>query len=209
MCDGGIGVQSLRLTDRLIEGAVAQLRQVLPHVLGDEPEEVDQVVHLAGETGTELRVLGRHADRAGVEVTHTHHDASGHDERRGGEAVFLGTEEGGHDDVASGAKRTVALHGDAVAQTVEHERLLGVGQADLPGSARMLERGERRGAGTAVVAGDEHDVGMCLGDAGRDRAHADRADQLDVDTGLGVGVLQIVDQLGEVLDRVDVVVRRR
>ena len=37
----------------------------------------------------------------------------------------------------------------------------------------------------------------------------DLGDELDVDPRAVVGVLQVVDQLGEVLDRVDVVVRRR
>ena len=50
---------------------------------------------------------------------------------------------------------------------------------------------------------------MRLGDAGGDRADADLGDQLDVDAGARVGVLQVVDELGEVLDGVDVVVRRR
>ena len=45
--------------------------------------------------------------------------------------------------------------------------------------------------------------------ARRDGADADLADQLDVDARLRVGVLQVVDQLREILDRVDVVVRRR
>jgi hypothetical protein len=50
----------------------------------------------------------------------------------------------------------------------------------------VLERGERGGAGAAVVAGDEHDVGVRLADAGRDRADADLGDELDVDPGRGL-----------------------
>ena len=45
--------------------------------------------------------------------------------------------------------------------------------------------------------------------AGGDRADAGFGDQLHVDARLGVGVLQVVNQLRDVLDRVDVVVRRR
>ena len=131
------------------------------------------------------------------------------DERRGGEAELLGAEQRGDDDVAAGLELAVGLHDDPVAQAVEQQRLLGLGQAELPGGAGVLERGQRRGAGAAVVAGDEHDVGVRLGDAGGDRADADLGDQLDVHARLRVGVLEVVDQLGEVLDRVDVVVRRR
>ena len=50
---------------------------------------------------------------------------------------------------------------------------------------------------------------MGLGDAGGDGADADFRDELHVDAGARVGVLQVVDQLGEVLDRVDVMVRGR
>ena len=50
---------------------------------------------------------------------------------------------------------------------------------------------------------------MRLGDTRRNRADAVLADQLHVHAGLRVGVLEVVDQLRQVLDRVDVVVRRR
>ena len=48
-----------------------------------------------------------------------------------------------------------------------------------------------------------------LGDAGGDRPDACLRNELDADVGVAVRVLQVVDQLGEILDRVDVVVRRR
>ncbi|GAA3068195.1 hypothetical protein GCM10020000_60710 [Streptomyces olivoverticillatus] len=136
-----------------------------------------------------------------------HHDAAGDDERCGGEAELLGAEEGGDHDVAAGLELAVGLHDDAVAQAVEQQGLLGFGQAQLPGAARVLEGGQRGGAGAAVVAGDQHHVGVGLGDARGDRADADLGDQLHMDAGRGVGVLEVVDELGEVLDGVDVVVR--
>ena len=55
----------------------------------------------------------------------------------------------------------------------------------------------------------EHDVALALGDAGGDRADADLGHQLDADPGLAVGVFQVVDQLRQVFDRIDVMVRRR
>ncbi len=47
----------------------------------------------------------------------------------------------------------------------------------------MLERGQRRGAGAALVAGDGDMVGARLGDAGGNRADADLGDELDRDLG--------------------------
>ena len=66
-----------------------------------------------------------------------------------------------------------------------------------------------RGAGAAVMAGDQHHLGTGLGHAGGDGANPRLADQLHADPGPAVGVFQVIDQLGQVLDRVDVVVRRR
>jgi hypothetical protein len=60
-------------------------------------------------------------------------------------------------------------------------------------------------ARAAVVAGDQHDVSMSLGDACSDRADPNLGNKLDVDSGTTVRVLEIVDELSEVLDRVDVV----
>ena len=66
---------------------------------------------------------------------------------RGGEAEFLGAQERGDHHVAAGLQLAVGLDDDPVAQLVQDERLLGLGQAELPGDAGVLERrraGSRR-----------------------------------------------------------------
>ena len=155
------------------------------------------------------RVLRRDADRAGIQVALAHHDAAHGDQRRGGEAEFLGAEQRGDHDIAAGLQLAVGLHLDAAAQIVEQQHLLRFGEAKFPGQARMLDRTQRRSAGAAVVAGDEHDIGVRLGDARSDRAYADFRDELDGDARLRVHVLQVVDQLRQIFDGVDVVMRRR
>ena len=95
---------------------------------------------LPGEPLAQLGVLRRDADRARVEVADAHHDAAAHDQRRRREAELLGAEQRGDDDVAAGLQLAVDLHHDAVAQAVEQQRLLGLGQAELPGRAGVLER---------------------------------------------------------------------
>ena len=173
----------LGLADHLVEGAEAERGHEFAHFLGDEEEVVDDVLGLALESRAQHRVLRGDADRAGVEVALAHHDAAGGDQRRGGEAELVGAEQRADHHVAAGAHAAVDLHGDAAAQAVEHQRLLGLGQADLPGRAGMLDRGQRRGAGAALVAGDGDVVGARLGDAGGDRADADLGHELDRDVG--------------------------
>jgi hypothetical protein len=76
------------------------------------------------------------------------------------------------DDVAAGLHLAVGLHDDPVAQLVQHEHLLRLGEAELPGQAGVLQAGERRRARAAVVPGDQHHVGVRLGHAGRHRPDA-------------------------------------
>ena len=108
------------------------------------------------------------------------------DQRRGREAHLVGAEHRRDDDVAAGLQLAVGLHPDARAQVVQHQRLLGLGEPDLPGDARAVDRGQRRGAGAAVVAGDQHVVGVALRDAGGDGADAHLGDELDRDPRRGL-----------------------
>ena len=73
----------------------------------------------------------------------------------------------------------------------------------------MLDGRLRRCAGATAVAADEHHVAVALRYAGSDDAHAHLGHQLHVDPGLRIDVLEVVDELRQVLDRVDVVMRRR
>jgi hypothetical protein len=130
-------------------------------------------------------------------------------ERRGGEAELLGAEQRGDHDVAPGLQLAVHLHDDAVAQAVQHQHLLRLGEAELPRHARVLDRvsGE---APVPPSCPEMSTTSAC--------AFATPAATVPTPTSAtsftwmrasGVGVLQVVDELREVLDRVDVVVRRR
>ena len=132
MLDGLARVEHLDVADRLLERAEAERGEVLAHFLGDELHEVHDELGLARELLAQLRVLRRHADRARVEVADAHHDAAAHDERRGREAELLGAEQRGDDHVAAGLQLPVDLHDDAVAQAVQQQRLLRLGQARAP-----------------------------------------------------------------------------
>src|SRR5690606_1321021 len=85
-------------------------------------------------------------------------------QRRGARrADRVGPEQGADAGVAAGADAAVDLYGDAAAQPVGDQRRVGLGEADLPGRAGVLQRGQRRGAGAALVAGDGDVVGAGLG----------------------------------------------
>ena len=113
-----------------------------------------------------------------------------------------------HGDVAARLELAVGLQDDTPAQPVLDEDLLGLGDTELPRQPGVLYGGERRGPRPAVVARDGYVVGLRLRDPGSDRPDPDLGDELHAHPGAGVGVLEVVDELREVLDRVDVVVGR-
>ena len=127
----------------------------------------------------------------------------------GGEAELFGAQQRGDGDVAAGSQFAVGLHADAAAQVVHHQHLLGFRQTQLPGRARMLDGSKRRGARAAIVSADQNHVGMSLGHARRHRAHAHFGDQLHGNARLRIDVLQIVNQLRQIFDGINIVMRRR
>ncbi len=122
-----------------IDRADAELRHDLARLFGDEEEVVDDVLGATGELLAQHRILRGHADRAGVQVALAHHDAALGHQRRGGEAELVGAEHRADHHVAPGLHLAVDLHADAAAQTVEHQRLLRLGQAQLPRRAGVLD----------------------------------------------------------------------
>ena len=73
----------------------------------------------------------------------------------------------------------------------------------------MLDGRPGRGARAAVVPGDHHVIGLALGYACGNRAHADLRHQLDADAGMRCDVFQVVNELRQIFNRINIVVRRR
>ena len=207
--DAGTHVEQVGAADQIIELANAEPGHDFAHFLGNEEEIIDHMFRLTGEALAQLGILRRNADRASIQVALAHHDAAFDHQRRGGETEFIGAEQRADDDVATGLHLTVDLDANARTQTIEHQRLLSFGQAELPRRARMLDRRLRRCTGAAIETGDHDVVGLGLGDTGGNRTDTDFGNQFDRDRSPGVGVLQVMDQLRQIFDRVDIVVRRR
>ena len=184
--DGVAGFQAVDAADHFVHLAEAEFGHDLPRFFGHQEQVVDHVFRLAGELLAQHRILGGDADRAGVQVALAHHDAAQGDQRRRGKAHLLGPQQGRDDHVAAGLQAAVGLQHHAAAQVVQHQRLMRLGDAQFPGQAGVFDAGQRRGPGAAGVAGDQDLLGMGLGHARGDRAHADFGDQLDADLASGL-----------------------
>lgn len=137
-----------------------------------------------------------------------HHNAPHSDERSGGEAPFLGTKQASDGDVSPRSKLTVSLDDNTATQVVQDKRLVGFGQTELPGETSVLDTGPSGSASATIVAGDQDVISLGLGHTGGDDTDTGLRDKLDRDSRAGAGALEIVDELLQILDRVDVVVRR-
>jgi hypothetical protein len=63
------------------------------------------------------------ANRAGIEVTLTHHDATFDHQRRGCETHFVSAQQCANHDIATGFHLSVGLHGNAAAQFIKDQGL--------------------------------------------------------------------------------------
>ncbi len=191
-----------------IQSSESHDAQEFADFLGDEEEVLDHLFGRAAELCAEDRVLRCDTHRASVEVALPHHDAAHGDQGGRRKAVLLGAQACRDDDVAPSFELTISLQAHPSSQPIADQGLLRLREAKLPGDSGMADARQRGCAGAAAVAADEDAVGIPLGDAGGDGADAGGRDQLHRDLGMRVRVLQVEDELGEVLDAVDVVVRR-
>ena len=201
-------VEQIRTTDQLVEVANTELGHDLACFFGDEEEIIHDVLRLALELCTQYRILRCHTHRAGVQMAFTHHDATFHHQRRRRKTKLICTKQCADHDIATGLDLTIGLNANTAAQSVEHQRLLRLCQTQFPRRARVLDRRQWRRTRAAIMTRDD-DV-ICFGfcHASGDCADADFGDQLDGNSRRGIDVLEIVNQLRKIFDRVNIMMRR-
>ena len=201
--------QQFGAADDFIERAHAEPCEDLAHFLGNEAHQIDDLFRRADEFLAQRVILGADTHRAGIAVALAHHDAAHGDQRQRADAIFLGAQNGSDDDVAAGLQSTIGAQLHPVAQAIEGQHLIDFGQPHFPGRAGIFDTGLRARRRAADMARDQDDIGMGLGDTGCHRADTGAADQFHTHPGARVDLLQIIDELSQILDRIDVVMRRR
>src|ERR1700675_394049 len=110
--------------DHLVHAAEAEVGHVLPHLLRQEEEEVDDVFRLSLKLLAQHGILRGNAHRASVEMALAHHDAAHRNQRGGGKTEFFCAEQCGDHYIAPSLQLPVRLHTDSTAQIVQQEHLL-------------------------------------------------------------------------------------
>ena len=187
---GILDFQQVGAANQFIHGMHAQAGHVFAQILGHKAHKVDDVFRLALKALAQLGVLGADAQRAGAK------------------AELFSAQHGGNGHIAAAHQLAVSFNAHAGAQAVHDQALVCFGKAQLPRQAGIVDGVARCSAGAAVKAGNQNHFGTGLGNAGGNGANTGFADQLDVDGSLAVGAFQVIDQLGQVLNGVDIMVRR-
>ena len=86
--------------------------------------------------------MSRDTDRAGIEVTLSHHDAAQCDQRGGGESIFLSTEQRGNHNVPPRLQLTIRLDTDATSQVIFDKGLMRFRKPQFPRQTRVFDAGE-------------------------------------------------------------------
>ena len=201
--------QQICTPNHVIHGACADLGQHFADFLRVEGDQVHHLVCVPCELAAQTFILRAHAYRAGVGLALAHHDAAHSDQGGGTDAVFLCPHHGSHHDVTPCAQAPIRSQRHPFAQLVHRQHLVRFGQAHFPRQARIFDRGGRRGPRAAIMARDQDHIRLSLGHTGRDCAHTGRRHQLHRHLAARIDLLEVIDQLRKVFDRVDIVVRRR
>src|SRR5260370_402950 len=82
-------------------------------------------------------------------------------------------------------------------------------QPNFPGKASVLDGRQRRRTGAAAVPANSDDVSAGFGDTGGDDADTGAGDEFYADARARIHGAQVMDQLREVFDAVNIVMRRR
>ena len=204
----GQTLQQINTPYQLLQVADAQLGHPLPGLGRDEPEEVHRHFNRALEVFLpQVLVLGRDAGGTVVQMTDTQVLTTQGHHWCGAETEAFGAQNSALDHIQAGLDTAIGLQADLAPQVVGAQRLLGFTQAQFPGRAGVTDRGQRAGRCTTVVAGNRNQVRVGFRHTGSDGAYPRLRYQFHRNQRTWIDLFEIEDQLRQILDRINIVVR--
>ena len=135
--------QDFAVTNHLVDRAESKRSHDFASFFRHHEQVVDDVFRFPGEHLSKFNVLRRHADRAGIQMAFSHHDAAKSDQRRGRESEFLSTKKASDNDVTACLQLAIRFQANSTAQVIQHKRLMGFRDSQFPRHSRMLDTGQR------------------------------------------------------------------
>ena len=153
--------------------------------------------------------MGGNAHRACVQIADPHHHTAKRHQGSRSKTEFLCAQKGCYGHVTAAHELTVCFNDHPITESVAQECLVCFRKPQLPGQSSIVDGTYRRGPGAAVIAGNQDNLGPRFRDPCRHRANACLRNQLYRYTGIFIGVFQIINQLRQILNGIDIVMRRR
>ena len=201
--------KQISASHKLVHSAYAQLCHILAELLCDEVHEVHDIFGLASETLSELGVLCSDTHGTGIKIAHSHHYTAHCNKRSSCESELLSAQQCRNKYITTCHELSVGLYAYPRTQTVEHKGLVSFSKSQLPWKTCIIYGASGSSACTAVIARDEYYLSACLGNTCRNSSHASLGDKLYGDTRLIIGIFQVKDELCQIFNGVDIVMRRR
>ena len=202
-------LQQIAPSDQLIHGADAKLRHIFTELLSHKMHKVDHILRFAPKAFTKLRILSSDAHRTGVQITYTHHDTTHSYKRSCGKTKFLCAKHGRNGHIPASHKLSVGFQTNLRTQIVHDQCLVSLGKAKLPRKPRIMNGGSRSSPCTSVIAGNQNNLGSSFGNTCSDCTDAGFRDQFYGNPRIPIGIFKIINQLGQIFDGINIMVRRR
>ena len=202
-------LQKVSASYQLINRVRTQLRHDAAQLLCNEQHKAFNIFGLADKFFAQLGVLSCDAKGTGAQMTYAHHAAAHGDQRSGCKAEFLCAQQQRNRNVMAAHQLAIRFKGDALTQTIPAKNLMCFRKTDFPGKSRMVNAAHGCCAGTTFAAGNQYTFCARLCNAAGNGSHASGRDQLDRHAGVFIGALKIVDQLRQILNGINIVMRRR
>ncbi len=138
----------------------------------------------------------------------THHDTAHSHERGCADSVLFCTQHSSDHNIAARTKASIGAEGYLVAQIVQRQDLVRFGKTKFPRQTRIFDGSLWARARSSHAACNQYDVCLRLRHASGNRSDPGLGNKLHANPCLRINLLQVIDQLGKIFDRVDVMVWR-
>mmetsp|Transcript_12088 Transcript_12088/g.17723 ORF Transcript_12088/g.17723 Transcript_12088/m.17723 type:complete len:263 (+) Transcript_12088:1018-1806(+) len=197
----------LSLADHILHLSVSQLGHSFPNFLSHQKEIVHDMLWLSRKFAPELFILRSDTYGACIQVALTHHDTSHSNQRSGSKAKLLGSKQTRYGNITTSFDLPISLQLDAITETIQYQCLLCFSKTELPRQATSLDSRPSRSPRSTVVSTDGNVIRERLRYARSDDTNSNFGHKLDRNFSCWLSVLQVMNQLSKIFNRVNVVMR--
>ncbi|KAH3660385.1 hypothetical protein OGAPHI_006971 [Ogataea philodendri] len=195
-------------TNHLVDGSETKLGHDSSQLVRNVVEEVDNVLRSSLELFSQNRVLSSNTDWTSVCVTFSVENTSHGDQWSGSETPLFCTKQTCNSNVSSGLELTIGLNSDSSSQVVQNKSLVSLSKTKLPWQTSILDTGPSGSTGTTIVSRNQNVVCLGLSDTRSNDTNTNFRNKLDGNSSSWISTLQVVNELLQILNRINIVVRR-